>query len=60
MLLFDSRSAGESLKESLVCRLPAVYTIAEYLGGDFFEERCVGAYELAVLLVAWDIFPDQR
>jgi len=37
-----------------------VYTIAEYLGGDFFEERCVGAYELAVLLVAWDIFPDQR
>ena len=60
MLLFDGRSACESLKESLVCLLPAVYTIAEYLGGDFFEERRVCAYKLAVLLVAWDIFPDQR
>src|ERR1700690_3203595 len=59
MLFFDSRSASEFLKESLICRLPAVYTIAEYLGRHFFEERCVGAYELAVLLVAWNIFPDQ-
>ncbi len=33
MLLFDGRSAGESLKESLVCRLPSVYAVAEYLGG---------------------------
>ena len=60
MLLFDGRSAGESLKESLVCRLPAVDAITEDLGRNFFEERRVCAYKLAVLLVAWDIFADQR